>query len=353
MQVASLLYVLLWETHDQPEWFAALLPVIIDCCSILADLARTSADTFAEAVAMLTLIAKQSSSSGTADFFRALAVDDRVAVEAQALFCLLAATSSSTSGATQPDDALGQHFFCVAQQSNMAPVAAKAIGDRFATAANSPMLGSLVALTLEQEPRGRAANGSSRQQTVGVPVLPSSYNELVFVPHNIAVSNSLHHVVLLARVRLDAAPGSLVTLTFDELLTERHALPGAYLEMLADITLQYSEGSIGVGCYIRLRSSNDGRGALGSPAPALCFLPVNPGPCEAGDVLTDVLSEPVGLWEDRFHDLSCSGPTVCTSFNERGRGVSPVELDLSPLQLQSGSDRDLDHLVALGIPLCL
>ena len=97
VQVASLLRVLLLEAHDQREWLDALSPVIVECSTVLAHLASRQPDTFAAAVELLTALAKQLVGSGAARVFSQLAADQRVAVEAQTLFHLLAATASDLS----------------------------------------------------------------------------------------------------------------------------------------------------------------------------------------------------------------------------------------------------------------
>ena len=199
--MASLLRVLLLETHDQPAWLQALFPVISDCCSRLEYLSIWNAQTFAAAVALLTAAAKQLASSTAVVFFEALAADDRVAsearvrcfnqgarpetrnhfsphahsrtllqrrdmitkhqfaihlirlstvVRAQVLFGLLAATAGSASCSGL---ALADRFAATLERSFMAPAAAKAIGDGFAAAAGNRLLGALVTQTLRAEPR--------------------------------------------------------------------------------------------------------------------------------------------------------------------------------------------------------
>ena len=350
MQVASLLRALLLETHDQPEWFEALLPVIIDCCSILAVLASASPDTFAAAVELLKTLAKQLASSGAA-IFQALAVDDRVAVKAQALFCLLAATSTATqtSCASRTGDELAERFSATMQQSSMAPAAAKAVGEGFATAANSfssRQLGSLVCRALQETAPGRA--GGAKCRRLSVPVLPSRYHDLVLVPHNIRVSALLEHVVLLARVRLDLAPDSSVFLSLSQCVRTQPFGPPD--DVRAHIRLEHWTDDTTVSCTVIHKKAHM------SPRPALCLLPVRPGPCGAEAVLSTLLCEPPPRWEGVVRDILGDHAQIAAPSSfclKRAFDDAVASSQSTSFKVQvSSSCRDLDHIVVLGVPLC-
>ena len=143
--MAELLRVLLWETHDQPEYLQALLPVIVDTCNVLAALASTNPDVFAAALKPLTQLARQvgdkcqgmnsdTDSKAASSFFAARADDDKVAAEGQVLFCLLTATASQGSRSSETSERLAKCLPAAVELSSVAPVAAQALGDSFAAA---------------------------------------------------------------------------------------------------------------------------------------------------------------------------------------------------------------------------
>ena len=161
VQVASLLRVLLLETHDQPAWLKALCPVIAECCKVLAHLASRRPVTFVAAVKLLTALAKQLDGSGAAPVFSKLAADDSVPTEAQTLFHLLAATASDTC---DTDANAAEGAAAAMEQSRVAPAAAAVLGDGFAAAADSRLQGVLVDKALRPEARGDEDSECEPQQ---------------------------------------------------------------------------------------------------------------------------------------------------------------------------------------------
>ena len=363
MQVAHLLRIVLLETHDRLECFQALLPVIIDCCSILADLARTSLEAFFAAVELLTALAAGGEFEGSAlrTAFEAVAVDERVAAEAQALFCMLAATAAAFTGTfreTEPRDALAERLLSALQQSSMATAAAKAIGDGFVAAENSfsgSLLGSLVSVALQQEPRDDSRNVTRWQDLV------TSENQLIEVPHKIRECALLQHVVLLAQVRFESCRSGRavhVPLVFNPCSHDQPPRKGYPVSATIDLHYDDDDETLKVSCC--LQHSN----ADVSP-PAALMLIHRPGSmyddtCTTHDaeaLLATLLREPTALWERKVssRDTSSSdGALIAGPSMLRGEGRSFAVLSDKQFQVEDGTCLYGENLiVVLGVPVCL
>ena len=261
--MAELLRVLLWETHDQPEYLQALLPVIVDTCNAFAGLASKKPDVFAAALEPLTQLARQVADKGseaTSAFFAALADNDKIAAEGQVLFCLLTATACQGNRNSEAGERLATRLASAVKQSNVAPVAAQALGNSFAATDFGNVLGQLAF----SSKGGKQPPSGSTQRAM----LPTRYHEFLRLKQEPDCSGGapIRRVAVVALVRLDL-PHQGSRFINCEILPTGLDDEGAFVEVRLSRPRDQATSTVQISCSVSHES------ACSSPCPTLVVLP--------------------------------------------------------------------------------